>query len=35
MALWVIGILAIFVMVAVCLSATRKYYLRYVVKLGY
>lgn len=35
MALWVIGILAIFVMVAACLPATRKYYSRYVAKLGY
>ena len=34
MALWVIGILAIFVMVAACLPVTRKYYSRYVAKLG-
>ena len=33
-ALWVTGILAIFVMVAACLPVTRKYYSRYVAKLG-
>ena len=35
MALWIIGILAILVIVATCLPVTTKYYSRYLVKLRY
>lgn len=35
MALWVIGILAILIMIATCLPVARKWYCQYIAKLRY